>query len=113
MYVVTMTLGGHHSLVSALASMAYILGSASTRRDLLIEQPELIPNAVEETLRIYSPLHAIGRKTTCPARVHGVEWPAGARVMMNFGAANRDPAVFESPDEFRVERERQPSPRFR
>ncbi|WP_232232192.1 cytochrome P450 [Mycobacterium triplex] len=104
MYVVTMTLGGHHSLVSALASMAYILGSDSTRRDLLIEQPELIPNAVEETLRIYSPLHAIGRKTKCPAQLHGVELPADARVMMNFGAANRDPAVFESPDEFRVER---------
>lgn len=104
MYMVTMTLGGHHSLVAALASMAYVLGSDPARRDLLIERPDLIPNAVEETLRTYSPLHAIGRKTTCPVRLGDIDLPADARVVMNFGAANRDPEVFESPDEYRVDR---------
>jgi len=104
MFLVTMTLGGHHSSVAALTSLGYVLASDPERRDLLIQRPELIRNAVEETLRCFSPLHAIGRKTTCPTRIGEVEIPDGARVMMNYGAANRDPSVFEEPDQFRVDR---------
>lgn len=67
--------------------------------------PGLIPGAVEEGLRFDSPIQAMMRTATCEVELGGVTIPTGSRVLMMFGAANRDPAVFTDPDRFELQRE--------
>lgn len=71
---------------------------------LLKEQPELIPNAVEEFLRWATPLNYFRRTAMRDVEMHGKTIREGDKVVMWFTAANRDPRVFERPDEFDVTR---------
>ncbi|HTK65950.1 MAG TPA: cytochrome P450 [Pseudonocardia sp.] len=99
------------SVVSLLISggldtTAHVLGGAcrhlathpDARRDLRADPERLLP-AVEEYLRYWASAFAIGRTTTRETEIAGRSIPAGARVMMGYGAACRDPAVFERPAE--------------
>jgi cytochrome P450 len=60
---------------------------------------------VEETLRFDSPNQALARATTEPVEAHGVTIPAGAKVLLLTGSANRDPRVFADPDRFDLDRD--------
>lgn len=71
---------------------------------LLREQPELIPWAVEEFLRMASPVHHFRRTATRDVVMHGQEVKAGDKVVVWFGSGNRDDAVFEEPYRFDVTR---------
>ena len=62
-----------------------------------------MPTAVEELLRVYSPV-TMGRLATEDVTVNGVTIPAGSRVLMNFPAANRDPEHFSDPDTVVIDR---------
>ena len=68
-------------------------------------EPELLPMAVEEMLRFYSPV-TMGRKVMEPVEVGGVAMQPGDKVLLNFPGANRDPAAFEKPDEVILDRKR-------
>jgi hypothetical protein len=70
----------------------------------LRDRPGLWPTAVEELLRAYAPV-TMGRIATADTTVAGCPVPHGRRVLLSFPAANRDPAVFENPDEVILERE--------
>ena len=59
---------------------------------------------MEEHLRFTAPIQNLYRYTVADYRVGDVTIPSGSRVLLSFGAANRDPRVFESPDEFRADR---------
>jgi len=71
----------------------------------LREQPEIMPLAVEELLRAYSPV-TMARIATEDVEVQGCPIKAGDKVLMNFPGANRDPEVFERPDEVILDRAR-------
>jgi cytochrome P450 len=73
-------------------------------QELLRARRDLIPNFVEECLRIESPVKGDFRLARKTATLAGVEIPAGTTVMVVNGAANRDPRHFECPAEFDVER---------
>ena len=66
--------------------------------------PVLIDMAIEEALRFDPPAIGMFRGTTCPVAMEGATIPAEARVLYSLFGANRDPAVFEHPDEFRLDR---------
>lgn len=74
----------------------------------LVDDPGLAERAVDETLRQDSPVQLTGRTPTRDLEVDGHTIPAGTGVVVLLGAANRDPAVFERPDEFDLDR---PNPR--
>jgi len=69
------------------------------------EQPSLVETAVEESLRFDSPNQGLFRHTTRDVTLRGVPIPAGAKVLVSFGAANRDPEQFARPHEFDVARD--------
>lgn len=71
----------------------------------LRENPERIPAAIEEFLRLYSPYRGFARTTTCPVNLHGRTIPAGDPVTMVYASANRDERVFDDPDSFHFDRE--------
>ena len=70
----------------------------------LRDQPDLVPNFVEEALRIESPVKGDFRLARVHTTVGGVEVPAGTTLMVVNGAANRDPSRFDDPDAFVVDR---------
>ena len=67
-------------------------------------QPELIPAAAEEVLRMLSPVQAMARTCKRDTVVRGTEIRAGERVVLVFGAGNRDPDAFDDPDTIRFDR---------
>jgi cytochrome P450 len=78
-----------------------------TRRDQLERlqrEPALLGTAIEELLRFESPVQLNNRQLTAPAAFSTRELPAGAFVTLGVGAANRDPAQFESPDRLDIAR---------
>jgi cytochrome P450 len=96
---------GHETTVHLLGNAVYQLLTNPKQQELLRGDPGLLPGAVEEFLRIGSPIHiATLRFTTEPVAVDDVEIPAGEFVMISLLAANADEARFEDPRELDVTR---------
>ena len=68
------------------------------------EDPELIPGAIDEVLRVSGSIIAWRRHAEKDGEIAGVAIPAGSKVLLLMGAANRDPAVFPDPDTFDITR---------
>jgi cytochrome P450 len=88
---------------SSIGSALWHLATHPADRLRLVDEPELIPTAVEEFLRVYSPV-TMARLATEDVTVNGVTIPAGSRVLMNFPGANRDPEQFPDPDTVVIDR---------
>jgi cholest-4-en-3-one 26-monooxygenase len=71
---------------------------------LLVEQPELIPTAVDEMLRYVTPVMYFRRTVTRDTELRGKHIAAGDAVTLWYGSANRDEDVFEDPQTFDVTR---------
>lgn len=95
---------GHHSTTSAMASLVYEVFSRPEVRDTLKGDAAKISVAIDEALRLRPPFFGFYRRATRATQVSGIEIPAGADVYMGWAAANRDPTVFESPTEYRLNR---------
>ena len=78
----------------------------------LVADPSRVPTAAEEFLRALSPVQAMARTLKQDTVVGGVPMKAGERVALVFGAANRDPARFEAPNEIRLDRVDNPHAAF-
>jgi cytochrome P450 family 142 subfamily A polypeptide 1 len=72
--------------------------------DLLREDPELLPGAVEEMLRWTAPVKNMCRTPTADTEFHGTELREGEKLMLLFESANFDESVFGDPDNFRIQR---------
>jgi cytochrome P450 len=75
------------------------------QRAILVREPERMREAVEELLRFESPVQNTARTTQTEVTLHGVTIPAGARIALLLGAANRDPRRWENPDKLDFTRE--------
>jgi cytochrome P450 len=73
--------------------------------DKVLADPALIPRAVEEIIRYWPPVSYSGRQALVDVEFEAGTVPAGSRVLLVTGAATRDPARFENPDEFDIERD--------
>ncbi|MDX6742745.1 cytochrome P450 [Actinocorallia sp. A-T 12471] len=98
-------IAGNITTSSALAHSVVLLLRHPDQRRALLEDPSLIPAAVEEILRFESPIQGFCRTATQDIERHGVRISAGDRVMLLFGSANRDPSAFPDPDRFDVRRD--------
>jgi cytochrome P450 len=95
---------GQETTAKLLAVALKYLAERPELQDQLREDHELIPNFIEEALRIESPVKADFRLAKRPISVGGVDIAAGTPVMLLNGAANRDPRRFDHPDEFSIDR---------
>jgi cytochrome P450 len=93
-YAFVMIAGGNDTTTGLLAGGAELLTDNLGERQRLIDDPALIPNAVEELLRLTSPVQGLCRVATRDVDLHGTKVAAGDRVMVCYGAANRDPREF-------------------
>lgn len=101
----TWTVGEIGTIAASIGILAHYLAQHSELQEQLRSQPSLLPTAIDEILRIYGPLVANRRITTCPVEIGGKKIDAGERISLNWIAANRDSRVFEDPDSFRLDRD--------
>lgn len=92
------------STASLLGSAAWILTDRPEIQRRLRENPELLGAFIEEALRFEPPFRGHYRHVWRDTTLGGVEVPANSHLLLMWGAANRDPAHFESPNEFRLNR---------
>lgn len=95
---------GTETTTSALGNAMRLLEIHRDARKQLIENPSLIPAAVEEILRFDPPVQGLSRVVRRDVEIRGQKIPQGARVHLLYAAANRDPRVFEEPDRFDITR---------
>lgn len=89
-----------------IANTLRLLLEHSSQLDLLRQHPELIPDAVEETLRYDAPIHLVSRVAPTDTVLGGMPVAAGETVQLLIGAAHHDPAHFPNPHAFDVRRRR-------
>ena len=92
---------------SSIGSALWHLAQHPEDRARLVREPELMPVAVEELLRAYSPV-TMARVVTEDLEYAGCQMSAGDRVLMSFPAANRDPAKFPDADKVVIDRAENP-----
>ncbi|MBB6629412.1 cytochrome P450 [Nocardioides sp. KIGAM211] len=93
-FAFTMVAGGNDTTTGLLGVSLQLLAEHPGQRRLLVEHPDLVPDAVEELLRLASPVQGLARTTTRAVDLDGGCLPAGARVLLLYAAANRDPREY-------------------
>lgn len=88
-----------------IGSICEHLGRDRALQDSLRADPSLIPDAVEEFVRLYTPYRGFARTTSRDVELHGRTIAPAEPVTLVYAAANRDPAAFEQPDDFVMGRE--------
>ena len=98
--VTTMLAGGADTTAGALTQTVYALLTEPGGWAALVDDPRLIPSAVEEGLRFRPVASAVPRITVEDISCLGIEIPAGSFLLIGIAGANRDPAVFEEAGTF-------------
>ena len=89
---------GYETTTSVIAGSSLEFARQPESWQALLEHPELVSNAVEESLRLVSPVQLTGRVALQDLEFEGQKIPAGTNVSLIIGAANRDPKRFANPD---------------
>lgn len=101
----TFFFAGFETTARAIGSIVHHLAVDADLQQQIREWPELINAALEEGLRMLPPVTTMFRTVTEPVALGGEDLSAGDKLVLMFGAANRDPSKFETPNDFRVDRE--------
>jgi cytochrome P450 len=101
-----LVLAGLDTTRAELGYMFRHLAAHPEHRRALVDDPELIPSAVEEVLRYYTIIFGDGRKVTRDVEFHGASLRKGDMVYGLVSGANRDPRAYERADEFVIDRKR-------
>ncbi len=93
-FAFTMITGGNDTIAGMLSGACCLLTEHPQQRAKLVRNRELIPGAVEELLRLTSPVQNLARTATGDVDLRGVTIPAGKKVLLCYAAANRDAREF-------------------
>ena len=106
MTLVLLITAGHETTVQLIGNGLVALLRDPALRRALIEDPLLVPDAVEEFLRLDGPLSlGVGRVATADVEIGGVTIPRSSQVTVSLGAANRDPSRYSDPDVLQLGRD--------
>jgi cytochrome P450 len=101
-------IAGNETTRNALSGGIQALCEHPEQFERLRRDPSLLPQAIEEILRWVSPVMQFRRTAMCDTKIGEREIRTGAKVVMYYGAANRDPRVFEDPEVFDITRKPNP-----
>jgi cytochrome P450 family 130 len=93
-FAFTMVTGGNDTTTGLLGGGLELLAAHPGQRRLLRDRPELVPGAVEELLRLTSPVQGLARTATRDVVFGDTRIPGGRKVLLLYAAANRDPGEF-------------------
>ncbi|MDT5089546.1 MAG: hypothetical protein QOG47_2253 [Mycobacterium sp.] len=91
--------------ISAISSALHLFAAFPEQWEILKDNHDLIPNAVNEVIRYESPLRAFSRKALQESSIGDATIPAGSRVLVIYASANRDELEWDQPDVFDVRRD--------
>ncbi len=103
-YMTVVAGAGNETTGRLIGWVATTLANAPDQRQELVDDPSLIPGAIEEILRFEPPGPFIARYVTTDVEFHGQTVPAGSAILFIVGAANRDETRFDEPDRFDIHR---------
>lgn len=103
-YVSVLAGAGNETTARLIGWLATVLAQHPDQRTELVDNPALIPNAIEETLRFEPTGHAIARYVTKDVQLHGRTVPAGSAMMFLVASANRDEQRWPDGDRFDIRR---------
>jgi cytochrome P450 len=103
-YMTAVISAGSDTTKNLLSFLVHALAERPDQRDLLTQRPELIPNAVEETLRYFPIIWAEGRTATQATVLRDKEIQEDDYVIQVYASANRDEEIFENPNDYDVTR---------
>jgi cytochrome P450 len=99
----------HHAsqntTMNMITNCAIVLARHPDHRRRLDAEPDLWPRAVEELMRYVSPVQGLARITTQDVTLHDVTIPQGDQVLMLYGSANHDEAVYDEPERLDFDRD--------
>jgi cytochrome P450 len=90
--------------ISAIGYGIMLFGENPVQWEMLRNDRSLMRNAIEEIVRLNTPIKTLSRLVAEDVEVGGAFLPKGIRALMLFGAANRDPSKFDNPDAFDIKR---------
>jgi len=96
---------GNDSTKATYCSGMRALMENPEQMQLLLDDPSLVPAAVEESLRMFPAFGHFRRTATCDTELHGQKIKEGDKVVMWYASSNRDETRFEDPDRFELRRE--------
>jgi hypothetical protein len=103
-FCMTLLVAGNETTTGLIANCLHILAREPDLWRRAREDRGLVDPILNETLRFASPTQRLPRIAVRPVEIGGAAIGAGELVDIIYGAANRDPAVFEDPDTFRIDR---------
>jgi len=106
-FTFTMVTGGNDTTTGMLGGSVQLLHRHPDQRRALVERPELIPDAVDELLRLTSPVQGLARTTTREVTIGETTIPADRKVLLLYGSANRDERQY-GPDAGELDVSRRP-----
>ena len=106
-FTFTMVTGGNDTTTGMLGGAVQLLHRRPDQRRLLVEQPELIGDAVDEFLRLTSPVQGLARTATRDVTIGDTTIPADRKVLLLYGSANRDERQY-GPDAAELDVNRRP-----
>ena len=103
--IAQLLVAGNETTTNLIAMGMYHLVENPDQMAKVRANRDLIPNLVEEALRLEAPVQMLPRRTTTDVTVNGVDIPKGSLCMAMYGSANRDERKYPNPDAFDVERD--------
>ena len=104
-FLVLVVVAGNETTRNAMGGGMRALSQNPGEWQRLVADPSLWATATDEIIRWVSPVMNFARNATCDTELGGQQIKAGDKVFMLYQSANRDDAVFDAPDEFRVDHE--------
>lgn len=106
--LVQFLIAGNETTTNTITSIVYRLATDPELQTKVRNSPDLVPALVEEMLRLEAPVQGMFRLAVQDTVIGGQDIPAGAMIWLGYGSANRDPQVFEAPDQIDLEGNRAP-----